>query len=180
MRRSRTAAGLLLTLAAIGGCATQLAGKALPVTPARPPSSTVVAAPPPEPTPAERAPCPYLDAGFVEQTNGQRVGKTQISTDEPHPACFFYRPDGDEQLRVRVVVDVDPATARAIVDRAVPVDTSDPATLPGGWEGGKQPTDSGAVFAVHKDGAAVIVVSNQRQTIKVSRVAERVITALSL
>jgi len=173
-------AGVLLALAATGGCATQLAGKALPLEPVPPPASTMVAAPPPEPTPAELAPCPYLDAGFVEQTNGQRVGKTQISADRPHPACFFYRPDGDEQLRVQVVVNVDPATARATVDRAAPVDTSDPATLPGGWEGGKQPTDSGAVFAVYKDGAAVIVVSNQRQTIKVSRVAEQVITELGL
>ena len=136
--------------------------------------------PPPEPKPARKAPCPYLDDEFVEQTNGQRVGETRISADEPHAACFFYRSDGKEQLRVQVAVALDPATARAMVDLAVPVDTSDPASLPGGWEGGKQPTDRGAVFAVHKDGAAVVVIGNQEQTIKVSRIAEQVITALGI
>ena len=179
--RARIAAGAA-GLVFLAGCATQTAGSASPAgTVARPPASTVAAPPlPPEPTPAGRAPCPYLDDDFVAQTNGQRVGRTAVSADKPHPACFFYRPDGSEQLRVQVVVAVDPATAKALVDRAAPVDTSDPATLPGGWEGGKQPTGSGAVFAVYKGGAAVVVASNQRQTIKVSRIAEQVISALRL
>lgn len=186
MRRCHVAIGLLLALAGTA-CATQAAGTAIPVTAGTPvvppssrPASTQPPPPPPEPTPARRAPCPYLEDEFIEQTNGQRVGKTQISADEPYPACFFYRSDGNEQLRVRVVSGLEPATARAMVDRAAPVDSSDPATLPGGWEGGKQPTDSGAVFAVYKGGAAVIVVGNQQQTIKVSRIAEQVITELNL
>lgn len=186
---SRTALGLLLVLAgvvggAVTGCATQTTGTATPATPAMTapptPSTTTPPQPPPEPKPAREAPCPYLEDEFVEQTNGQRVGETRISADEPHAACFFYRSDGKEQLRVQVAVGLDPATARAMVDLAAPVDTSDPASLPGGWEGGKQPTDRGAVFAVHKDGAAVVVIGNQEQTIKVSRIAEQVVTALGI
>jgi hypothetical protein len=180
MTKARIAAGVA-GLVLVAGCATQTAGSASPTGPITQPSANTTAAPPPpEPTPANQAPCPYLDDDFVEQTNGQRVGRTAVSADKPHPACFFYRSDGGEQLRVQVVVAVDPATTRALVDRAAPVDTSDPATLPGGWEGGKQPTGSGAVFAVYKGGTAVVVVSNQRQTIKVSRIAEQVITALRL
>lgn len=171
------AAGLVL----VAGCATQSSltvGSAGPS--GQPPTSTVAPTLPSEPTPAGTALCPYLKNEFVEQTNGQRVGKTAVSADKPHPACFFYRSDGGEQLRVQVLVVADPATARALVDRAAPVDTSDPATLPGGWEGGKQPTGSGAVFAVYKGGAAVVVAGNQQQTIKVSRIAEQVITTLRL
>lgn len=176
-RIAASAAGLVL----LAGCATQTAGSASPAGPvAQPPASSATVAPPAQPTPAVQAPCPYLDDDFVEQTNGQRVGRTAVSADKPHPACFFYRSDGNEQLRVQVLVAANPAAARALVDRAAPVDTSDPATLPGGWEGGKQPTGSGAVFAVYKGGAAVVVVSNQRQTIKVSRIAEQVISALHL
>lgn len=174
-RIAASAAGLVL----LAGCATQTAGSASPAgSIVQPPAST--AAPPAEPTPAVQTPCPYLDDDFVEQTNGQRVGRTAVSADKPHPACFFYRSDGGEQLRIQVLVAVDPVTARALVDRAAPVGTSDPATLPGGWEGGKQPTGSGAVFAVYKGSAAVVVVSNQRQTIKVTRIAEQVISALHL
>jgi UPF0176 protein len=168
-------------LALVAGCATQTLGSAGSVSSSvQLPPSTAAPAPPPESTPVGEASCPYLTDDFVEQTNGQRVGKTAVSADRPHPACFFYRSDGSEQLRVQVLVDADPATAMALVDRAAPVETSDPATLPGGWEGGKQPTGSGAVFAVYKDGAAVVVAGNQRQTIKVSRIAEQVITTLRL
>jgi hypothetical protein len=135
---------------------------------------------PPEPVPARDGVCPYLQASFVADTNGQRVSKVRLSADEPHPACFFYRADGGEQLRVRVLVEVDPAVVKTVVDLAAPVATSDPATLPGGWQGGKQPTAAGAVFAVAKAGSAVVVVTNQKQTIKASRIAEQTITALGL
>jgi UPF0176 protein len=174
--------GASLLFGAVGcGSPAEIAGTPSAETPAaQQPATKTPAPPPPDPTPANDAPCPYLEDDFVEQTNGQRVGKTAVSADAPHPACFFYRDDGGEQLRVQVLVNADPATARALVDRAAPVATSDPAQLPGGWDGGKQPTDSGAVFAVHKAGAAVVVISNQKQTIKVSRIAEQVIAALGL
>jgi UPF0176 protein len=135
---------------------------------------------PPEPVPARNETCPYLDASFVADTNGQRVSTVRVSADEPHPACFFYRPDGAEQLRVRVLTGVDPAVAQAVVDRAAPVTSADAATLPGGWKGGRQPTGTGAVFAVARADTAIVVVTNQKQTIKASRVAERAIAALGL
>jgi hypothetical protein len=36
------------------------------------------------------------------------------------------------------------------------------------------------VFAVAKDGSAVVITTNQKQTIKAKRVAEQTITALAL
>jgi len=144
------------------------------------PAPTTAAALPPEPVPARTGTCPYLTTSFVADTNGQRVSVVRLSADQPYPACFFYRADGAQQLRVQVVTGVDPTVARALVDRAAPVASSDPASLPGGWEGGKQPTDTGAVFAVARGGTAVVVVTNQKQTIKASRIAEQAISALAL
>jgi UPF0176 protein len=146
-----------------------------------PPNGTAEATVPPEPVPVRDGDCPYLRSSSVAETNGQRVAKVRLSADEPHPACFFYSGDGDEeQVRVQVLVGLPPAVATAVVDQAAPRDSSDPATLPGSWQGGKQPTDTGAVFAVAKADAAVVVVTNQKQTIKASRIAEQAITELGL
>ncbi len=136
------------------------------------------AKPPPEPEPAEAGPCPYLDQTFVEDTNGQRVGEIKVSAGKP-PTCFFYRSDGGLQMSVRVFKG-KPAVAKAIVDQAAPVETSNPAELTGGWAGGAQPTDDGAVYAVAKNGKAVVVTTNQEQTIKAKVVAEQAISALGL
>ncbi|MBA2471870.1 MAG: DUF2020 domain-containing protein, partial [Pseudonocardiales bacterium] len=57
---------------------------------------------------------------------------------------------------------------------------SDLAALPGGGSGGSQPTTDGAVFAVSRQGTAVVITTNQRQTIGARRIAEQVIAALGL
>jgi UPF0176 protein len=147
-----------------------------------PPSTTTTTsvALPADPVAERDGNCPYLDTAFVAQANGQHVSQVRLSADQPHPACFFYRADGAVQLKVQVLTGVDPAVAKGVVDRAAPVASSDPATLPRGWEGGKQPNDVGAVFAVAKSGNAVVVVTNQKQTIKASRIAEQAIAALRL
>jgi hypothetical protein len=133
----------------------------------------------PAPQPAANEPCPYLDETAVESINGQRVGAVRISADRPYPACFFLRGDGAEQLRTWVVV-ATPEVARATVDAAAPVATSDLAELPGGWSGGSQPTSHGAVFAVAREGTAVVVTTNQPHTLGAKRITERVIAALGL
>lgn len=145
-----------------------------------PPSSTsqAQAALPPEPQPTADGPCPYLDEAFVEETNGQRVSKVQTSADEP-PTCFFYRSDGAVQLTVRVYRG-DAAVAKALVDASAPVATSNPAELTGGWKGGAEATDAGAVYAVTKESSAVVVTTNQGQTIKAKQIAQESITALGL
>lgn len=134
---------------------------------------------PPEPEPANEGPCPYLDGEFVAQTNGQRVGSVRTSTDEPHPACFFYRPDGDTQLTVRVYVG-EADVAKALVDAAAPVATSNPTAQPTGWEGGYESGDDGAVYAVSKEGTAVIVTTNQQQSVKARTVAIEAISSLGI
>lgn len=134
---------------------------------------------PSAPQPVADLPCPYLDEATVESTNGQRVASVRISADQPYPACFFYRGDGNEQLRTWVVV-ATPAVAGATVDAIAPVSTSDLAELPGGWSGGAQLTPDGAVFAVTRQGTAVVVTTNQGHVLSARRVAEQVIAVLGL
>lgn len=166
-------------MVALAGCGGQVAGRAVGVERPSEPVPTSTVQPPGSPVAVGEGPCPYLESAFVADANGQRVGKVRVSADVPHPACFFYRGDGKVQLTVQVYVG-DPGAAKALVDREAPRSTSNPAELPGGWAGGAQPTDSGAVYAVAKGGAAVVITTNQAQTIKAKRVAERTIAALGL
>lgn len=134
---------------------------------------------PPSPEPVADEPCPYLPESFVAEANGQRVSKVRTSADDPHPACFFYALNGKEQLSVQVYTG-DPEAATGLVDRAAPIDTSNPASRPTGWNGGYQTFEDGAVYAVSKESSAVIVRTNQLQSVKGRTVAEEVISTLGL
>ena len=168
-----------LLVVALAGCTDEATDD--PTVDVTTPSSTAgptQAALPPDPQPAGAGPCPYLDEDYVADTNGQHVGSVKTSADQP-PACFFYRPDGSVQLTVRVYTG-DASVAKALVDDAAPVATSNPAELAGGWKGGAEATDDGAVYAVAKDASAVIVSTNQEQTIKAKQIAQQAIESLGL
>ncbi|MGB8962687.1 MAG: DUF2020 domain-containing protein [Pseudonocardiaceae bacterium] len=135
--------------------------------------------PPPAPQPVADGPCSYLSAAAVQAANGERVAKVRVSGTSPHPACFFYAGNGTVQLRTWIVV-ATPGVAGATVDAAAPVASSDRVELSGGWSGGSQPTADGAVFAVARQGTAVVITTNQRQTISARQIAEQVIAALRL
>lgn len=133
---------------------------------------------PSTPEPAATDSCPYLDTAWVERTNGQRVSEVRLSDDDP-PACFFYTLDGNQQLMSWVYTgDADVATA--LVDDAVPVDDSNPATSPPDWNGGYLSADDGATYAVSRGDTAVVVTTNQPQSVKARKVVERVVESLGL
>ncbi|MFC5285515.1 DUF2020 domain-containing protein [Actinokineospora guangxiensis] len=174
---------LVLPLIALAACTAAPAQDPAPQPqPTTPPARTTTAqapgTPPPAPEPSADGQCPYLESAEVADANGQRVGGVKISDGKP-PSCFFYRSDGSLQLSVRVFTG-EPALAEAVVDEAAPVATSNPATAPAGWEGGSLAGDDGAVYAVAKGGTAVVVTSNQEQTIKARRITESVIESLGL
>lgn len=148
-----------------------------PQPPAMAPATVAALAPP---QPAADGPCSYLPVASVQDANGERVTAVRVSktaTHQPYPACFFLTYHDAVQLRTWIVV-ASPQTARATVDAVAPVATSDLAELPGGWSGGSQPTADGAVFAVARRGTAVVITTNQRQTIGARRIAEQVIANL--
>ncbi len=175
MRRLVLLAPAVVLLAGCGP--TIVSGTATPSSPSA--SSAAAAGLPPEPQPGAAEDCPYLGSEFVADSNGQHVSKVRVSADQPHPACFFYRPDGKVQLTVRVYVG-DAKTATALVNQAAPVDSSNPASDPSGWKGGYLSTDDGAVYAVAKGSAAVIATTNQKQSVKARTVVKKAIAALKL
>ena len=175
------AGGLLTLVTAACGDSSATPASVQPSS-ARPADNPVTVALPPAPRPTTDGPCRYLPASAVQAANGQRVTAVRVSKtgpDQPHPACFFFAGNGTVQLRTWIVA-ATPEVARATVDAAAPVATSDLAELPGGWSGGSQPTAEGAVFAVCRQGTAVVITTNQRQTISARRIAEQVIAALGL
>ena len=176
VRMRRVVLALGLTAMVATACS-----KTSPPTPAPAPSPAPASALalPPDPQPAGPGPCPYLDTSFVADANGQHVSKVQTSADGSHPTCFFYALTGKLQLTVRIYVG-DAAVAQALVDKAAPVDTSNPASDPAGWTGGYEQTGTGAVYAVAKGGSAVIVTTNQQQTVKARTVTKQAISALGL
>jgi UPF0176 protein len=169
---------LAVALSLISACGPAVRPSQPAPTSAAPTSTASAVVAPPSPVPGAEGRCPYLDSAFVADANGERTGKVKLSTGQP-PACFFYRPDGGLQVTVWVYRG-DAAVAVAVVDRAAPRETSNPASSPAGWRGGSQPTGTGAVYAVAKGGAAVVVTTNQAQTVKARRVAEKAIAGLGL
>nr|CEL16032.1 hypothetical protein [Kibdelosporangium sp. MJ126-NF4] len=172
----------LLLACCLVGCSTGPNAGPTPPTTQRtqnPPTTTQPEGPPPAPEPVADGPCPYLESAFVAQANGQRATKVRVSADKPHPTCFFYRADGNVQLTVRIYVGTA-KNAKALVDEAAPINTTNPASAPAGWKGGSLGTDKGSVYAVAKDTMAVIVTSNQAQSIKARQVAEKAISTLGL
>lgn len=174
-----TALPSLLLLGAVTACGTDEPVATSTTTSTATTTVNAPAGPPPAPEPTVDGQCPYLGTSFVQEANGQLVRKVRLSADQPNPACFFYANATEVQLSVWVF-DGDPETAEAVVDRAAPVADSNPATEPAGWEGGSLTTDGGAVYAVAKGGSAVVVTSNQKQTIKAREVVKEVVANLGL
>ena len=176
--------GILLAVVLVAGCSSQgvsgvpSTATSVPATSSAAPTSTSAVVPG-DAVPASTGQCPYLSSNFVADANGEKVTKVMISADQPHPACFFYSFGNDKQLTVQVYVG-DAGAATALVNRVAPIDTSDKADLPGGWSGGSEATSSGAVYAVAKGGAAVVAVTDQKQTIKAKQVVKQAIAALGL
>lgn len=126
--------------------------------------------------------CPYLDTQWVADTNGQRMTGLGIDERFTTPACVFWSFPEEPQLTVivREMATVDDAIA--VVDWAAPIDTTEPAEEPEGWSGGRLGGSggSGALYAVQKNTTAVVVFTNQDQSLKAQLVAEEVITNLRL
>lgn len=129
--------------------------------------------------------CPYLDTQFVAETNGQKVTASGTDTRFDTPACVYWSYPEQPQLQVIVRHTGSPAEARAVVDWAAPVDLTDPAEQPAGWSGGRAgggvvPGREGAVYAVAKDTVAVVVLTNQKESVKAQLIAVETIANLSL
>lgn len=128
--------------------------------------------------------CPYLETQWVADTNGQRMTGLGIDERFDTPACVFWSYPDDPQLTVIVRHMHTPEEATAVVDWAAPIDTTEPAEEPEGWSGGRVgggiAGHETALYAVAKGTVAVVVFTNQEQSLKAELVAKEVITNLNL
>jgi UPF0176 protein len=129
--------------------------------------------------------CPYLDTTWVSDTNGQRTLGVGVDPRFDTPACVFWSYPEEPHLTVIVRDMPDVESAIAVVDWAAPIDTTEPAEEPEGWSGGRAgagmvPGRDGALYAVQKGDRAVVVFSNQDQSLKAELVAREVIDRLGL
>jgi hypothetical protein len=174
---------VLILVPALGLLAACGPGQAATSTNPSPTSTTASSANvavPPIPPPERTASCSFVSTSTVQDANGQRVGKVKVADSDPSDrVCYFYRPDGGLQMTVRVYTG-GAAIATGLVAQAAPVASASPASQPAGWTGGYLSTSSGAVYAVAKGNDAVIVTTNQAQTIKARTVTADTITNLGL
>ncbi len=101
------------------------------------------------------------------------------------PACQFWSYPEEPQLTVIVRHMDSPEQAMAVVDWATPVDLTQPADQPEGWDGGRHgggdvPNRIGAAYSVAKGNVAVTVFTNQDESVKAEAVATEAITNLGL
>lgn len=130
-----------------------------------------------------------MDTNWVAETNGQRTTGVGIDTRLDTPACVFWSyAQTPPQLTVIVRDMPDEDSAAAVTDWAAPIDTTEPAEDPEGWSGGRAgaammpeglPTGhNGALYAVSKDNKAVVVFTDQEQSIKAELIAKEVIATV--
>ncbi len=131
------------------------------------------------PEPERGQSCPYLDSDWLANTNGQRVTDQGIDSRFDTPACVFWSYSEAPQATVIIRHTSTKAEAYAVVDWAAPIDSTDPVE-DNGWSGGRSGNDTGAVYAVSKDTVAVVVFSDQQQSVKAELIAQEVIKNLGL
>ncbi|MDO5032950.1 DUF2020 domain-containing protein [Corynebacterium sp.] len=123
--------------------------------------------------------CPYLDTAWLAQTNGQKVTRVGVDPSFDTPACIFWSYPEDPQATIIVEKQDSVEAARALVDATAPVSETELAEFEG-WSGGRGIVNEHAVYAVQKDTTAVLVWSNQLQTLKTELIAQEVIRNLGL
>jgi hypothetical protein len=170
---------IVLGLAAglVAGCDT--AGQeAPPAAPTRtaPPTTAPVTPARTRPPVTVDARCPYAGAATVMDIVGQHIARTTVTSTTPHPGCAFYRPNGEKAADVAVSVLASAAAAQAEAIRltgpgANPVDSvADGGTV--------AITGDGALLAVSKGRALVVVRINQRVSLEAIELAELVVARL--
>ena len=168
----------LLATVLLGGCGQPEAGQEVGTLRTAPPETSSTASPIPDLRPVADGPCPYLSAEEASELNGEKVVSVRIDPQTEPPGCFFYTYGDRIQLTTSVFGVADEELARRLVDESAPVDGTERADIEGGWTGGKSGGPAGALLAVYRGDRVVVVQSTQEQSIKVQRVAERIIPRL--
>ena len=131
-----------------------------------------------QPTPTEDADCPYLSADEASDLTGERLDKVQIDPSYDPPACFFGTGEGAIMLMVSLETVDSPDEAVSLVDEIVPPDSTERADIDGGWTGGKNTSEAGAMLAVYREDQVFTVQTTQARSEAVQSVADTVLPRL--
>ncbi len=160
--------------ASVPAAPTGTSSAAGPTSTARPTPSAVSAAP----SPVE-GDCPYLDAGFVQDTVGQHIDRTTVTatSHESLPTCTFYRPDGDPAAEVALT---ELATAVAAQTAAIRIGTPAADPVDGIADGGVVLASPGqTVLAVSSGSTLLVVTINQESSLEARAIAAQVASQLT-
>lgn len=47
-------------------------------------------------------PCPYFVLAYAQETIGQHLARSTVTTTRPYPGCTLYRPDGGKAIEIQV------------------------------------------------------------------------------
>jgi hypothetical protein len=111
----------------------------------------------------------------MADTVGQHLDRTTVTRTRPYAGCAYYRFNGEKAVDIRVSVLPTAAAARA---RAVglPGAAANPAEVADG--GAVAITADGAVLAVSKGRALVVVRINQRSSLEAVEIARFVVAVI--
>jgi Domain of unknown function (DUF2020) len=145
-----------------------------PPAPTRPTTTRRPSATPP-PVPVEGR-CPYASIEQVAETVGQHLSRATVTPTKPFPGCSFYRPNGEQAADIQVTTL---ATAVAAQARAIALGGRGANPVGKLGDGGVVAvTPTGALLAVSKGTALVVVRINQRISLEARELAGYVVARL--
>jgi hypothetical protein len=120
--------------------------------------------------------CPYASTEQVAETVGQHLSRATVTPTRPHPGCSFFRPNGERAADIQVTVL---ATAVAAQAKAVALGGRGANPVGSVGDGGVVAlTPTGALLAVSKGRALVVVRINQRISLEARELAGYVVARL--
>jgi UPF0176 protein len=112
----------------------------------------------------------------MAETIGQHISRTTVTRTVPHPSCAYYRPNGEKAADIAVS---QLPSAVAAQNKAIAIGGRQANPVNGVGDGGAVAiTDSGAVLAVSKGRALVVVRINQRSSLEATEIARLVVARL--
>jgi hypothetical protein len=120
--------------------------------------------------------CPYVGSEQVAETVGQHIDRSTVTPTRPHPGCSFYRPNGEQAADIQVSVLPTAVAAQA---KAVALGGHSANPISNVGDGGVVAlTPTGAVLAVSKGKALVVIRINQRISLEAREIAGYVVAHL--
>jgi hypothetical protein len=119
--------------------------------------------------------CPYFSTLFAEQTIGQHLARSTVTTTRPYPGCTLYRPDGGKAIEIQIrlyptALRAQQSAVTLLGASANPTAVGDRATV--------LIVADGARLVASKARYLVVVFINQQSSLQAHDVAAAVITKI--